>query len=109
MRQTRCYVDGAICVACLQFFGTRTRVVTHLEDKSERCKQVVLSSMPRVSADKLILLDRSDAQEAKSLVHAGRSRVFSKVPVVRLPGPYTLEAHRAGISHACGLQANKPI
>ena len=49
-----------------------------------------------------------DAQDDRSLVQAGFSCVFSMVPVTMMPGPYTSEACRAGISYACGLPAYKP-
>ena len=83
------------------------RVIPHLEDKSVLCSLVVLVSMSRVFVDKLQLAIH-DAQDDRSLVQAGFSCVFSMVPVTMMPGPYTSEACRAGISYACGLPAYKP-
>ena len=103
-RQTRCFVQDGVCIACLQDFSSRPRLIAHLEERSARCKMVVLHTQERLDAATLAVLDTSDAAESRRLVHAGMCSRTALKPVLQTFGPLTLAAHLAGISHRAGLK-----
>ena len=70
-----------------------------MEDKSPRCRAVVLGTLPRLSAERLAEIEHEDAAQSRALAHSGLRRVVAQAPVRRLPGPFRKEAFLAGISH----------
>ena len=74
-------------------------MLAHLEEKSERCKQVVLASLPRLPLGEVHEIDAVDALESRKLVHMGRKRVAAFMPALRMEGPLTRVAVDAGIRH----------
>ena len=103
-RETRTRVDEPSCVACLQAFGTRERLIAHLEDKSPRCRAIVLATLPPLPAERLAEITAEDAEISRGLARGGRRRVDAATPAVRLQGPLIAPAAAAGISHATGLR-----
>ena len=107
VQTTRGFIDTPYYCACLQLFGSRPRVLAHLEAGSSRCKAVAVGTLPQLSPAQMSELDQLDAIEAKRLVRAGHTRVRADIPAIRLQGPYTRMASDAGISHAYGLRGKK--
>eukprot|EP00973_Karenia_brevis_P011283 1526886-Karenia_brevis.AAC.1 len=96
----RRYVDCGACPACMQDFHQRPRLLAHLEEKSARCKLVIVSIFNPLPDDIVASADAEDASYAKSLARSGRRRVFADVPACRLEGPLRREAVAAGITHS---------
>ena len=98
-RRTRDLVDTTHCPVCMQLFHTRVRVVTHLEEKSDKCRSVVMATFNRLPNDVVAELDRKDAKDARERARKGQRPHHADAPAGRLEGPLTLEASEAGLSH----------
>ena len=88
------------CPACLQFFHSRERVIRHVEEKSPRCRAVLLQTFVPLPAQVIAELDAIDAVESRSLRRQGRRRHYAESVTSRLLGPLCQEAYVAGINHA---------
>lgn len=93
-------VDTHHCVACMQLLGSIERVVCHLREKSSRCMATYIASIPDLEDDAMHHIHGVAADEVRVLAKAGRKRHFAADPAIRLCGPLTLCAFRAGIGHA---------
>ena len=100
VRDIRRKVNTHFCVACLQLFGSVERVVCHLREKAARCMATYIASMPDLDDKALEVAVQAAAAEARACVAEGRKRHFAATPAIRLCGPHSLCATRAGIHHA---------
>ena len=71
-------------------------MIAHLEEKSGRCKDVVLQ-LPDLSQHVVDELDTADSVMARAFKRTGRSRVAGDLPSYRAYGPMLKEAFAAGI------------
>ena len=93
------YVDTDVCSVCLQHFRSQMKVVSHLEEKSRRCRAGIATCFRPLLDDQTNACDAADADKARALVRIGRRRHYSKAPVSRMCGPLTRAAYVAGLSH----------
>ena len=109
-------VQGSCCCASHQmahrlamvsllhaFLHSRPRVIAHLEEKSPRCKFVVLS-LPTLSPEACAALDADDATLARQFRREGRTRVAGNLPAWRADGPLHPSAEAVGVSWLTGLK-----
>ena len=101
--------DGTFCPICLQMFHSRQKVIRHIEEKSVRCRTVLVHTFPRLSENVVAELDAQDATEARCLARQGRRRHFSASATIRLQGPLLREAVVVGISHATLLKTQGAV
>ena len=97
-------IDTLHCPVCMQYFHTRERVICQIEEKSERCKAVVLHTFPPLPQHVVAKMDADDAVEARHLFNKGRRRHHAGAVMSRLQGPLLWEAFAVGISHASLLR-----
>ena len=98
-RRTRAFIDTEYCPVCLQHFGSRIKVINHLEEKSMRCRAVVLTCFPKLPLSVVERLDMEDAGIARNFAEQGRRRHHHDTFVERLSGPMPRGAILAGLSH----------
>ena len=100
VRGARAKVLVPWCPACLQLFGSRPRVLAHITEKSVRCRHFVDHFLEECDAHLVAEADAADAELARALVRAGRTRVAADTVVRRLEGPLCQCAYAAfGIDH----------
>ena len=106
-RPIRRKVETHFCVACLQHFGSIERVVCHLAEKATKCVATYLADIPDLDDNTFNAASVQAAAEAKANVAEGRKRHYASLPVIRLQGPHSHTASRAGICHARLLRDGK--
>ena len=99
VRGARAKVLVPWCPACLQLFGSRPRVLAHITEKSVRCRHFVDHFLEECDAHLVAEADAADAELARALVRAGRTRVAADTVVRRLEGPLCQGACAVGIDH----------
>ena len=99
VRSVRSKVNTHYCAACLQHFSTIERVICHLCDKSTRCMATYLMCIPDLPQDEYTRAREEAAAEARSCIAAGHKRHYAAAPAVRMSGPLSWHATRAGICH----------
>ena len=107
-RKMRAFTDTDHCPVCMQWFGTRTRVIVHWEEKSPRCRRVVLERFRQLPEDTVAVLDERGAEEARTLGRIGRRRYHADTRATRLAGPLMKEAFEAGLDHKSLLSTRLP-
>ena len=98
-RPVRGYIDTAYCPIGLQLFYTRERVICHVQEKSHRCRAVILNCFAQLDSRVVKELDATDAAEARDLFKQGRRRHYASKVASRLHGPLCREAYVVGLSH----------
>ena len=108
-RVARQRIDTVHCPVCMQLFHTRERVICHIEEKSARCKAVVLHTFPPLPQHIVSKMDAEDAAEARQLFRKGRRRHYADALMSRLHGPLCREAFVVGISHVSLLRTQGAV
>ena len=85
--RARSFAQGANCRCCLKFFGTRMRVITHLQYSTSECLEFLVSHVEPLSEAELERLDALDRQEIKTMRAQGHRGTASLTPVGRTAGP----------------------
>ena len=106
-RSMRHFVDGPSCACCMQFFGARELVLSHLHDKSIRC-YTFYQSFDRLDEDAVARLDDLDRLRNADLRKQGWKPTKTVAPATRLHGPLTARAYELGVSFKSGLQCHLP-
>ena len=104
-RGARARIDTEYCPVCLQLFHARERVICHVEEKSARCKFVLMHTFKALPANTVADLDARDAADSRLLRNKGRRRHHADAVTSRLHGPLCRAAFVAGVSHASLLRA----
>ena len=82
-------------------------MICHIEEKSARCKAVVMHTFPPLPQHIVSKMDAQDAAEARQLFRKGRRRHFADAGMSRLHGPLCWEAVVVSISHANLLRTQR--
>eukprot|EP00973_Karenia_brevis_P018294 2511344-Karenia_brevis.AAC.1 len=99
-RELRRFIDGVQCVACLQHFHTRERLVCHLAEKSARCRQIYYMCVSPMSDDQFKALEDEGRSVVAKLQRSGWKRHKAEDPVLRAEGPLRLQCEMACIRHS---------
>ena len=97
-------VEGDTCPCCLMCFHTRSRLLAHIQQKSQRCSLFVSQVIPPMDENVLGLAIAEDAAQARLLAKRGRRRVFAEEPAVRAYGPLRFEAVQLGVNFVTRLK-----
>ena len=106
-RSMRHFVDGSFCACCMQFFGARELVLSHLHDKSIRCF-TFYQSAERLNDETVDKLDEIDRLRNADLRKHGWKPTKTVAPALRLQGPLTARAMELGVRFKSGLQCHLP-
>ena len=104
-RHIRRFVDTTHCVACMQCFHTRERLICHLAEKSHRCRAVYGLTISPLSDQDFEIVEACGKQQVSVLLKEGWRRAKAQVPVVLCEGPLVQQADMAGIGHATRLKS----
>eukprot|EP00959_Pyramimonas_sp_CCMP1952_P254412 5314098-Pyramimonas_sp.AAC.1 len=64
----------------MQFLHTRVRVVTHVEERSGKCRSVVMATLSKLPEDVVADLDRKDARDARERARKGQKPHHADAP-----------------------------
>ena len=94
----RALLYGTSCMACLQEYWTRERLVTHVTKSSRRCRTVYRLFNNRMSDEALENAEEVARVHTKDLLASGSHRAHAALPVYRLSGPLVEAAVDLGIN-----------
>ncbi len=83
------YIDTVHCPICMLYFHNRTRVLNHIEYRSNICRMNILLRGPCLSNDQARHLDMSQREANRALYAKGLRSRSAVDPVFRLSGPIT--------------------
>ena len=105
-RALRWFVDTPWCPCCLLYLHTRQRLISHLAEKGDRCRDFVLK-LPMVSAEQHEALELEAKAQSRELVAMGLRCTAVVQAAATMDGPLTLTAVEAGVSHEHRLRDGK--
>eukprot|EP00959_Pyramimonas_sp_CCMP1952_P186398 3897831-Pyramimonas_sp.AAC.1 len=79
-RRTRELIDVVHCPVCMRCFHTRVRVITHLEERSDKCRAVVMQCFPRLPDTVVADHDRRGAEAARGRAGKGQRPAHADAP-----------------------------
>ena len=85
-------------------FYSREKVICHVEEKSARCRTVLVHTFNPLPCETIAELDARDAEVSRHLRAKGRRRHYSDSVSSRLLGPLCRAAFAVGINHATLLK-----
>ena len=85
--------------AGLQWFGAIERTISHVSEKSARCRLVDATVALPMETEERASVDAQAQAEMVALRERGKRRHVSDVPAIRMPGPFLHEAVAAGVDH----------
>ena len=100
----RSLVQGTVCKACMQEYGSRERLVRHVSTTSPRCARFYFECCIPYSIQDTEKLDEEARAQTRLLAKKGLRRVHAAHPPVRVEGPMEARAFELGISFIFGLK-----
>ena len=79
--------NETICAGCLQQYHSRTRLLGHLRDRSERCRVFYKLYSQFLTDDQIRPFEDEDALLAREFFKQGKSRYLAECPPVNAMGP----------------------
>ena len=80
-----------------------------MDEKSHRCRFVILSCFARLDNHVVKQMDAADAEAARILSKKGRRRHYATTNASRLQGPLGREAYVVGLPHRTLLRTPKSV
>ena len=88
------------CECCLQFFHSRERLLRHLMQSSNRCRQFYHSFVEPMEQQEYEDAEKKSLQNTRCLLAQGHRRTHAPTPPVRVCGPYRPESFSVGVCHS---------
>ena len=85
-----CVDDHPVCTVCGLWFGARSRVISHMQDKSPICRANVLLRGRWLGDDTAAELCTADAASRRGFMHQGLQKRFADKLCVRTFGPHRM-------------------
>ena len=83
----RLYIEDGSCPVCLKLFHSRPRVLHHLNMRSKRCAEYLISHFTPLENAVAAELDTTDTQEQQLLRKQGHHKRKALKPVIQMYGP----------------------